>query len=119
MPDRACRMPCYQSNTHLFAATVDDSAATIYFVSLASQSPVRITFDPPTGGTITSVQSSPTGPSTGVDWIEFATAHINTPYTVTIIYSTGSDERVAPGERAAPLETPTKKPTFKPVATCP
>src|SRR5690349_12045593 len=115
-------MPCYSINTHLSAPDVDDSAATIYFASLASQSTIRFTFDPPTGGYITSVTSDPAGPSTGTDWIEFTTANVDKPYTVTIIYSTGAgEERKDAGDdiHIHPLETPTKKPTFKPVLTCP
>lgn len=105
-------MPCYSANTTLAAERLDDGAATFYFVSLATQSPVRITFTPPSGESITSIACSPTGPSTGTDYVEFGTAHINNTYTVTVAY-TGSTRE------AELLETPSKLPKFKPVISCP
>jgi hypothetical protein len=105
-------MPCYSSNTSLDADRLDDGAATYYYVSLATQSPIRITFVPPSGESITGVSCSPTGPSVGTDWVEFGTAHIGGTYTVTVTY-TGSQLK------ASPLDTPTKLPKFRPASSCP
>jgi hypothetical protein len=107
-------MPCYSSNTSLLAASVDDSAGVTYFACLGNQSTLRFTFVPPTGGSITSIVCTPAGPSVGTDYIEFATAHLDIPYVVTITYSTTGFE-----DEPGPLATPTKVPTFKPVVRCP
>jgi hypothetical protein len=68
----------------------------------------------PSGGSITSIACTPPGPSVGTDYIEFATAHIDNSYVVTITYSTSGFE-----DKGGPLVTPVKVPTFKPVVSCP
>jgi hypothetical protein len=105
-------MPCYSTNTNLDADRLDDGAATTYFVSLASQSPVRMTFVPPSGESITSVACWPTGPSTGTNYVEFGTVHLNNTYTVTVVYTDNT-------RMVTPLVTPTKTPKFRPVSSCP
>jgi hypothetical protein len=107
-------MPCYSSNTSLSAASIDDSTGVTYFASLANQTSIRFTFLPPSGGSITSIACTPPGPSVGTDYIEFATAHIDNSYVVTITYSTSGFE-----DKGGPLVTPVKVPTFKPVVSCP
>ena len=113
-------MPCYSSNTTLFAATVDDSAGVTYFASLANQSKISFTFLPPSGGSITGIACTPAGPLIGSDSIEFGSADLDISYVVTITYTTssgGSD--TSTDDHATPLVVPTKMPTFKPVTSCP
>lgn len=111
-------MPCYTSNTNLDASRLDDGAATFYYVNVGSTSPIKLTFTPPSGESITSVACSPPGPSTGSDWVEFGTAHISNTYTVTVIY-TGAARSNDDADFVRPMFTPTKTPKFRPVLTCP
>jgi hypothetical protein len=120
-------MTCIQTNSNLNAADVDDSTGFIYYVSFLVTSTIRITFTPPTGGSVTGVSVTPPGgaptPSTGTDWIEFETAHVNIEYPLTVVYTEPSDApRDSTGDSdntIHPLETPTKTPKFKPVWSCP
>jgi hypothetical protein len=114
-------MYCYSTDTTLYAASIDDSSGVTHFASLETQSTIRFTFLPPSGGgSITSVSCTPSGPSIGSNYIEFGTAHIDTPYVVTIVYTTSSkSDTTGSDHHASPLVTPTKMPTFKPVARCP
>lgn len=109
-------MPCYTTDTSLIASLLDDGATTFYYINVSAQSPIRITFKPPSGESISGVTCTPTGPSTGSDWVEFGTAHISYTYTVTVVYT--GDARSS-DDAGHPLETPTKTPKFRPVTICP
>lgn len=114
-------MPCYTSSTSLPAADLDDSSGVIYNAIVASGTSITFTFTPPNGESITSVQCSPTGPTVGTNNIVFTIDHVNIPYLVTVIYTgpSGTFRDKDDDGHIHPLETPTKKPTFKPVLSCP
>lgn len=112
---------CIQNTPHpIHIGVLEDGASDVdYYVKVTSSMPtIRVTFTAHTGGSIDGVSVTPSGPSTGEDWIEFTTAHVNTIYTVEVDYSRSSiaEEGEAVGH---PLETPTKFPKFRPQPSCP
>jgi hypothetical protein len=109
-------MPCIEQNTTLPAADLDESSGVNYHVSLEFNAPIVITFSPPTGGSIDYVRVTPSGPTTGSNFISFDTPNVDIEYTVTVAYTEASAEASA----GPPIsEIPTKVPVFKPVTSCP
>ncbi len=110
-------MPCLTSNTSMDVATVDDSSGTIYYVTVSPTHAITITFT--CSGTIDSISVDPTPPRADGHTLTFTNDHLNGTYTVEIDYTTSS-AAVVEGSSPVPVdETPTKRPVFKPVATCP
>jgi len=115
---------CIQSTPHTINVGLlqDDASDTDYYVKVTSSMPtIRVVFTPHAGGSIDGVSVTPSGPSTGDDWVEFTTAHANTIYTVQVDYSRASvlAEGHEQDHHVHPLETPTKFPKFKPQPSCP